>query len=170
LEPTSALSRAELARVATLLRERLAGRSLVEARRCLVEDDALVRDAAAALVAQACLDALSHTTRAGFYIGGAAHVARHPEFRAPERLAPVLALLDRAGPWRDLVQGEPLDGLAVTIGRENPRPEMAHLSLVSYRLGGPVGASIGLLGPRRMDYGRAMGLVDFVGRRLASLL
>ncbi len=170
LELTSALSRAELGRVGALMRERLAGRSLAEARRCLTEDDALVRDAAAALVALACLDALAHTARPGCYVGGAAHVARHPEFRAPERLAPVLALLDHAEPWRGLVQGEGEDGLAVTIGRENLRPELAHLSLVSYRLAGPVGASIGLLGPRRMDYGRAMGLVDFVGRRLNSLL
>ena len=170
LELESALSRSDLARIGTLLRERLRGRALAEARRCLAEDDALVRDAAAALVAQACLDALEHTARAGVFVGGAAHVARHPELREPGRLAPVLALLDRPEPWRDLVKGEALDGLTVTIGRENLRPELAHLSLVHYRLAGPTFASIGLLGPRRMDYGRAMGLVDFVGRRLSSLL
>ena len=63
-----------------------------------------------------------------------------------------------------------LGGLTVSIGHEHQRPDLAHLSLVSYRLAGPVGASIGLLGPRRMDYRRAIGLVDFVGRRLTSLL
>ena len=170
LEVGNDISRAEADRVGALLRDRLLGRTLAEARRRLAEDDALVRDAAAALVAQACLDALHHRARPGVYIGGAAHVARHPEFREPARLAPVLALLDRPEPWGDLVPGGAASGLAITIGRENPRPDLAHLSLVSYRLEGPVHASIGLLGPRRMDYVRAMGLVEFVGRRLTSLL
>ena len=29
-------------------------------------------------------------------------------------------------------------------------------------------ASVGLLGPTRMDYARAIALVDFVGRRLSG--
>ena len=172
LDVPAALTRAELERIARLLRERLLGCSLSEVRRRLADDQALVRDAAAALVALACVDALAEAARPGLFVGGAAHVARHPEFREAGRLTPVLELLDRAEPWRELVPGERdgESGLTVSIGRENARPELAHLSLVSYRLGGPVGASIGLLGPRRMDYGRAMGLVDFVGRRLSSLL
>lgn len=104
------------------------------------------------------------------YFGGASHVARQPEFREAERLRPVLELMDRTEPWRDLLgtHGEP--GLHVTIGREHSRPELAHLSLVSFHLGGPGNVSIGLLGPRRMDYARAMGLVGYVGQRLTSLL
>ena len=82
--------------------------------------------------------------------------------------SPVLELMDRAEPWRDMVRRGDATGVRVAIGRENPRPELAHLSIVSYRLAGPWGASIGLLGPRRMDYGRAMSLVDAVGRELST--
>jgi len=89
------------------------------------------------------------------------------EFREARSLRPLLDLIDRSEPWRDLVHGE-APGLAVTIGREHGRPEWAHLSLVSFRLPGPGDASIGLLGPRRMDYARVMGLVDYAGRRLPS--
>ena len=116
------------------------------------------------------MDALTESMRPGLYVGGAAHVARHPEFREAGRLKPVLELLDHAEPWHALVQAEEHEGLAVTIGRENGRADLAHLSFVSYRLSGPVGASVGLLGPTRMDYGRAIGLVDFIGRRLSSLI
>jgi heat-inducible transcriptional repressor len=97
-------------------------------------------------------------------------VARHPEFHAAERLRPVLELIDGAEPWGDVVLDATEPGLKVSIGRENPRADLAHLSIVSYRLRGPWEASIGLLGPRRMDHGRAMSLVDAVGRALSSVL
>ena len=133
----------------------------------LAGDEALVKDGAVALVAAALQTALALAGRPGVFVGGTAHVARHPEFREAQSLRPVLDLIDRSEPWRDLVHGEE-PGLAVTIGREHGRPEWAHLSLVSFRLPGPGDASIGLLGPRRMDYARVMGLVDYVGRRLPS--
>jgi len=164
------LARMELERVARLLRERLVGRAVGDVRKRLAEDDGIVRDAAVALVAQACLEALAGAARPDVYAFGSTHAARHPELQAPGRLAPVLALIDSPEPWRDLVEGEAPGTVTVTIGREHARPELAHLSLVQFRVEGPVGASIGLLGPRRMDYGRAIGLVDFVGRRLTSLL
>ena len=162
------ISREELDRVARLLRERLLGHAIDGVRRRLAGDEALVRDAAAALVAKACLEGLEGAARPDVYAFGSTHVARHPELKS--RLAPVLALIDRAEPWEDLVAAETPGAVTVTIGREHARPELAHLSLVRFRVDGPVGASIGLLGPLRMDYRRAIGLVDFVGRRLTSLL
>ena len=168
LELEQDVTRDELDRVARLLKDRLLGHSIDGVRKRLAGDDALVRDAAATLVAQACLTALAGVARPDVYAFGSTHVARHPELQT--RLGPVLALIDRAEPWDDLVAGEEPGTVTVTIGREHARPEFAHLSLVRFRVDGPVGASIGLLGPRRMDYGRAIGLVDFVGRRLTSLL
>ena len=48
---------------------------------------------------------------------------------------------------------------------------LAGCSLVSYALpgGGPWGA-VGVLGPLRMDYARALSVVDAVGSRVADLL
>jgi heat-inducible transcriptional repressor len=171
LELVSPLSRRELERVARLLGERLVGRTLAEVRRRLAHDEALVRDGAVALVAEAVIEAMAQARKPpGVFVGGTAHVARHPEFREAASLRPLLVLFDRGEPWRELVAGDDEAGLSVTIGREHGRPEWAHLSLVRFRIPGPGEASIGLLGPRRMDYDRAMGLVDFVGRRLSSLL
>jgi heat-inducible transcriptional repressor len=170
LELTSALTRDEIERIARLLRERLLGRPFREVQRRLADDEELVRDGAVALVAHAVADALVSIARPGVFAAGASRVARHPEFSEGDRLRPLLALLDEPEPWRDLIASDAPAGLSVAIGREHGRPDLAHLSLVTFRVGGPIDASIGLLGPRRMDYGRAMGLVDFVGRRLANLL
>jgi heat-inducible transcriptional repressor len=169
-ELTSHLSRGELDRVGRLLRERLLGLPFAEVRRRLAGDEALVRDSAAALVAARLTELFERGSRPGVFFGGAAQVARQPEFRQAEQLRPVLELLEHPEPWRDLVGGEDRPGLSISIGREHNRPELAHLSLVSFRLEGSFEASIGLLGPRRMDYARAIGLVEFVGRRLSSLV
>jgi hypothetical protein len=96
------LARAELERVARLLRERLVGRAVGDVRQAAAEDDGIVRDAAVALVAQACLEALAGAARPDVYAFGSTHAARHPELQAPGRLAPVLALIDsasRGGTW-----------------------------------------------------------------------
>jgi heat-inducible transcriptional repressor len=171
LELVSPLGRGELERVARLLDARLLGRTLAEVRRRLAHDEALVRDGAAALVADAVVAALTTARPPGVYAFGTARVARLPEFREATSLRPLLALFEHQEPWRELVSGDDgAAGLSVTIGREHGRAEWAHLSLVRFRIAGAGDASIGLLGPRRMDYGRAMGLVDFVGRRLSSLL
>ena len=146
VEVESPLGRDELARVASLLRERLLGHTLREARRRLAGDEALVKDGAVALVIAAVQTAIVLAARPGVFVGGTVHAARHPEFREAQSLRPLLDLIDRSEPWRDLVHGEE-PGLAVTIGREHGRPEWAHLSLVSFRLPGPGDASIGLLGP-----------------------
>ena len=170
LELVSPLGRFELERVARLLDQRLLGRTLSEVRRRLAHDEALVRDGAVALVAEAVVSALATARPPGVFAFGTSHVARHPEFREATSLRPLLALFEHGEPWRERVGGDEGAGLSVTIGREHGRAEWAHLSLVRFRIAGAGDASIGLLGPRRMDYGRAMGLVDFVGRRLSSIL
>ena len=170
LQLTSPLSRSELERVARILRERLLGQSLADVRRRLAEDGRLVHDSAVALVAGAAAEVLGRTSPPEVYVGGTARVARLPEFREAERLRPILELVDGTEPWCALVGHAARPGLTITIGRENNRPELAHLSFVSFQLDGPVRASVGLLGPTRMDYGRAMALVEFVGRRLSAML
>src|SRR5689334_4240368 len=73
LELAQAVSHADLARVARLLRERLLGVPVAEVRKRLQHDDALVNDAAAALVAQACLEALAGAARPDVYAFGSNH-------------------------------------------------------------------------------------------------
>ncbi|HOP54891.1 MAG TPA: HrcA family transcriptional regulator, partial [Bacillota bacterium] len=62
-------------------------------------------------------------------------------------------------------------GLNVQIGEENESPELKDFSLVTatyYHCGHNLG-TIGLLGPTRMTYGRAMSLVKEVAMYLSEL-
>ena len=58
------------------------------------------------------------------------------------------------------------------IGSENPLDEMRDCSFVAskYSINGRVAGSIGVLGPTRMDYPRAVSAVQFMARNLGELL
>ncbi len=63
-------------------------------------------------------------------------------------------------------------GVRVVIGQEAADPALDSLSFVvsQYRLGEQVSGSIGVVGPTRMEYERAMALVGYISRLLSSLL
>jgi heat-inducible transcriptional repressor len=63
-------------------------------------------------------------------------------------------------------------GVRVVIGEENPLSDMNRCSLVAstYRAGERVMGTVGIVGPIRMPYGKAMALVDHLSRVLSRLL
>jgi len=59
--------------------------------------------------------------------------------------------------------------VSVTIGRENPVPEMWEASVVAARFAaGEAWGTIGVVGPLRMDYGAAITAVRAVADRLSA--
>ncbi len=58
------------------------------------------------------------------------------------------------------------------IGQENPLEEMRDCSFVGarYKIHDRPAGAIGVLGPTRMDYRRAVSAVDFMARNLGELL
>ncbi len=60
----------------------------------------------------------------------------------------------------------------VIIGSENPLAQMRDCSFVGtkYRINGRVAGTIGIVGPTRMDYRRAVAAVEFMARNLEDLL
>lgn len=163
------------------LNERLAGHTLDEIRRTgrervqdLADDDrtgvvrvvlrdgpALFREAAPARRAA---------------IGGAQHLVSQPEFARPEWVRDVVELAESEDvvvhllERPQLLDGNP-DRALVLIGREveRGRPGGPEYSVVTapYRHGGGVGA-VAVLGPTRMDYSRAVGLVEYVAGLLGD--
>jgi heat-inducible transcriptional repressor len=63
-------------------------------------------------------------------------------------------------------------GITVIIGQENQFAEVRECSFVSasYSVGGRVCGSIGVVGPTRMDYRRAVAAVQFMASNLSDVL
>ena len=153
-----------IAWASSFLNERLIGTGLgARMIRKRLEDDSL--DAREQefldLVAPAFTD-LSHSSDDEVYVDGAARmVAGHHSADASE-MATVVAMLEERVELLDALRvALPEPDVMVRIGQENATPAMRSLAVVAAGYG-PARRSVGtvsVLGPVRMDYGRAIGAV-----------
>ena len=125
--------------------------------------DALV---AAALVALA--DEQPHPSE--LYVGGTAKITE--QFEAVSSLHSVLSVLEEQLMVVTLLRSLVDRGLSVAIGSETGMKPLAECSVVvaPYEVDGRTVGSIGLLGPTRMDYSKALAAVHTVSRRLSASL
>lgn len=104
---------------------------------------------------------------------GTSYIVQQPEFKDASRLEAVLSVLEQHSALYKLFSSVYLGPeVTVIIGSENPLSEMQDCSFVGarYRIGGRVAGTIGVLGPTRMDYRRAVSAVEFMARNLGELL
>ena len=103
------------------------------------------------------------------YLEGLHLVLSQPEFAKSPRTLTLLRLVERDD-WLETALGPDVveNGVRVIIGQENRDEALQDLSLVirSYGLFGRSRGVIGVVGPKRMDYTRAISSVNY----LASLL
>jgi len=103
------------------------------------------------------------------YLEGLHLVLSQPEFAKSPRTLTLLRLVERDD-WLETALGPDIveEGVRVIIGQENRAEALQDLSLVigNYGLCGRSRGLIGVVGPKRMDYTRAISSVNY----LASLL
>ncbi len=102
------------------------------------------------------------------FVGGTANIVGSGSFERLEDVQHVYAALEEHVVLSQMLQ-DTLDGgdPAVRIGRELTPPELAICSLVAARYEASEAAgSVGVLGPRRMDYPRTLGAVQAVASSL----
>ncbi len=111
--------------------------------------------------------------RSELYAEGLEYVIRQPEF-AQANLAQVLLEVLRGGmllTWL-LPRLEPDEGVRVLIGSDLALRELRPFSLVlsSYRSGTDITGWLGVLGPQRMAYARAVAAVRFLSSVVSELM
>jgi heat-inducible transcriptional repressor len=107
------------------------------------------------------------------YIEGLRFMLGQPEFGARERMLNIMELME-ARDWLDRVSVERASSgrVSVIIGQENPDLAFRELSLVLSDYGVPERArgTIAVVGPTRMDYGRAISSVSYMSDLLSNLV
>jgi heat-inducible transcriptional repressor len=107
------------------------------------------------------------------YIDGLRHMLRQPEFASSDRIAAIMELFEQKSLLRSffprVLTGE---GVRVVIGRENKENAMRDCSVIitKYGIPGEVGGAIGVMGPTRMEYGRAIPTVRFLSTVMSELV
>jgi heat-inducible transcriptional repressor len=175
LEVASEIPREKLEDIARSLNERVAGLTIEEIRSTFAErfkdgagdDTGLIRlfiDSVGKLLPPAGSERL--------HIGGADSIIEQPEFVNPSEFRSVIELInDEEIIIHVLAKHEsPPPGVRVAVGEENQDKKLAPYSVItaSYTAGEVTG-TLGLIGPRRMNYARVIPLVDYVARTISEM-
>ena len=155
------------ARASAVLNDAFVGTTLGNAASAIATGDPAVDQLVAAAVES--LDA-AEVAGAELYVGGAANMAG--QFDAISTVKSVLAVLEEQLMVVSLLGSLVARGLSVAIGSETGLEPLSQCALVvaPYTVDGEPVGSIGLLGPTRMDYPRALAAVQVVSSRLGESL
>jgi heat-inducible transcriptional repressor len=166
----------ELDRIARHLTDLLRWRSLDEVRNLLLAQMAEEKAQYDRMLARALrlgAKALEAEPEADVYVAGAAHIADQPEFADIAKMKALFTAFEEKSKLVKILN-ECLTGgeFKIFIGSEIPVQEIQGLSVIAspYRRGGRVLGVLGVLGPTRMDYGRALTLVETTARILSRAL
>ncbi len=165
----------ELDRIGAMLTERVAGRTLVDARASLIAEAEALRSRANALLARAIelgrravaasdedVDLIIETRLA---------LLEQPEFHDPQRIRDLFSTLETKERLLEILERMlETTGVRVAFGDEVDEPRLRRCALVATRYGStdaPQGV-VGVIGPARMDYGRVIPLVDFFSQMMTD--
>ena len=107
------------------------------------------------------------------YLDGLRLVLNQPEFIKKERMLQMIELLEARERLVLVIDRQSEDEkIKVIIGEESGEEALQDLSLVLGRYGVPqkLGGNISVIGPTRMDYGRAIASVNYVSQILSYLM
>jgi len=176
IEPTEPFATTELQQAANFINSEFKGRSLSEVRQAVL--DRLREDqttygqlmSRALRLASSSFEGLEH--QASIYVQGTALLFEVTAGHDPEAtLATMKSLVHMIEEKSRLVQliDACMDGngLTVFIGSEHQDPDLQHFSVVTstYTDGRRTGA-VGIIGPTRMRYSRAINVVDSLSRTI----
>ena len=169
------LSPRTLRRISEYLNQEFSGYTIDEIRFRLIREMSREKALCDILISKAvsiCREALSFPA-GDIYISGFSDFIGLPDFSdrigqiagAIEDKHFMLKLLEQVG-------SESEDLPSVVIGSENPVREMRDLSMVvsAFRQGGRAAGTVGVIGPTRMDYPRAMAMVHGIAKFITETL
>lgn len=112
------------------------------------------------------------------YTSGAKNIFKYPELADQQQASRIVSTFEDKQPLHELVQETLHDsgddnssGIQVYIGDESPIESMKDCSVVTatYELDEGMKGTIGIIGPKRMDYGKVIGTVKSMMHQLDDL-
>jgi heat-inducible transcriptional repressor len=109
------------------------------------------------------------------YLDGASNLIKTPEFSDINRMRLLFETIEQKSRLAALIsrciEGDTQE-VKITIGAENALPGIEDCALITsrYAIDEKTHGSLGILGPTRMEYARAISLVDYVARLFGRVL
>lgn len=113
-------------------------------------------------------DSISQDQGQKIYLGGTLKILNQPEFKQIEKVKSLFELLEEKNTLREFLNPEQENGVIVKIGSENRHEVMKDCSLITatYHMNGKLIGTLGLLGPTRMEYSKAVSIVEYLTNAL----
>ncbi len=125
------------------------------------------------------IDAVAESIKADedleIYTSGANNIFKYPELADQQKASEIISTFEEKQMLTTLVQDtlskENNTGIQVYIGDETPVSSMKDCSVVTatYELGEGMKGTIGIIGPKRMDYERVVGTLQTLMKQLDAL-
>lgn len=175
MEVHSEISRSKMEEVARYLNERLSGLTLKEIRDTFTErvrdlqheESGLIR-----LFIESVDKLFVENRKDKVHIGGTRAILSQPEFETAKNFKSIIELMDNEEMIIHVLENTDLkSGLTtVTIGEETKIEDLKDFSVVTttYTVG-ELSGSIGVLGPKRMEYSKMIPLVDYVAKTITHM-
>lgn len=111
-------------------------------------------------------DSLKNLDYNDVFMEGTTNIFNYPEYNDIDKAKEMLSLLYDKDNMTKLIETD--KGITIKIGDENSVPEAKECSIISaeYSLGGKSAGTIGLIGPKRIDYSRIIAVMAEVMKEL----
>lgn len=168
MEVESEISRDKLDKLTSFLNERLQGSTLKEIRETFEErvNDYKYEEPELIQMFINSIDKLYYDEEKGkkIFVGGAGDIITQPEFDDPKSFKNIIGLTEDKNLVVHIFQrpGSQNDEVTISIGSENKDKKLKDYSVVctSYTFG-EIKGSIGIIGPKRMDYKKMISLIEY---------
>lgn len=102
------------------------------------------------------------------YLEGAKRELDLPEFNSLEVAKNFMSILDTKELMSDMLNSGFAEDINIYIGEENEQDELKDFSVVTFkhRVGNQDMGTIGIIGPKRMDYSKVISVMKYINRKL----
>ena len=160
--------------ISKMLTEQLADKPIEQVRQLFAE---IIRDMGdhrrlLAEAMQVIEDKMARTDYSDVIIGGGANMLSYPEYQDIAKAQNFLSVLESRDKLKSaLATGNGME-VTIRIGPENSLPELSDCSILTatYHAGGQSKGTLGIIGPTRMNYSRAISVLRYMGMALSELL
>lgn len=106
------------------------------------------------------------------YLGGTTQMLAQPEFQDVEKVKETLIMLEEEQLLKDILHAHRGEGLSVTIGNENKYDGVKDMSIITatYHLDGELLGTLAVMGPTRMEYGKAISMLNYMNDHIAEVI
>ena len=142
-----------------------------------LKEEAGIHSDVVSQVLDAVAEAISREEDVEIYTSGATNFFKYPELSDTEKASELISTFEEKHPLASLMLPSEKDAdgengnIQVYIGQETPLDTMKDCSVVtaSYDMGGGMYGRVGIVGPKRMDYDKVVGILKNLTQQLDEL-